>query len=349
MYLVDFVRFGAMAAGWPGAGVLYAQLVEDFSTGMMRRGVEDYCALTGLSDKHVANSFDRLVEWGLAARVGKQRFRKVELLDWPNELFFEAVVRGVYGQEALDEVAKGNRAAELCPSEGPSVPAVNYAMQYLLGTYADRGLVRMVPTEPSDATGKGYVVMRDENRTRTAFFLKTYTVQCVTTANYSNTTAIRTSVFPDRLPEGMKVQAPNSNQQQRAVKSRRYDKLPETSSGFVYWPNDKLQLDAANYPVILDLLRYWNEVNQSSEWMNWKLYIPVRECLLDQGFTPEQLKEAFRRKQSDPFWSGKTMSLYRLCTNSHIIHELLAKPKTHDRYARGMAPRPTGEVEIFEF
>jgi len=408
---VDLVRFGALAAGIPAVGDLYAQVVHDYFVGTPSRKAEDYSLLTGLSTKQVGRSFDTLQEWGLVSRRGSNRSRKLVLEEAPNLEFARAVVMGLYGPEQVSALEADGADFPYTPVHGDHAPLAAFALAVLLRRYGDRGFYHWSPPEPTEKSGSGYVVLSEVGDWRHLLYCysisssliyttfvtiyKRYTVEQmspkfspffedlltppltvyrrahvskresrletletfelflpetpVANAETPSGTPLNPSIsiYSDDLPCGLGIPEQTTPTRGRAAKARRFETLPATSGGFVYWPNDKLPLDP-NYAAAVDVLTYWNEQVGTGERMNWKLYIPVRECLVEQALSPADLQRAIRAVKVHTYWAGK-MTLYKLCSNPHIIRELLGVRNGHDRFARSMPAIPRKDAVAVEF
>lgn len=354
----DLIRFGGVAAGVPATAAVYHQLWADYCVGRKARPAADFARLTGLGVKQVGRVFDRLVEWGLVAKQTKPQ--RLVIGTWPNRAFCRDVVVGLYGLDAVQRLDSGTLAAELCPTSGQGDPVCNYAVQSLVALYGRLGLYSTPLPMPSEAAGQGYVVfaevdikgvdMRSVTLSLGSLWLEPKGYNSSRADVHSGSTGPRADVHLDEyqldLSTMVNVEKP-VKQQVRAARAKRYETIPATSSGFVYWPNDRLPLDSEYYPTVVALLDYWNDVAGTGERLSWKLYIGVRSLLVEEALDPEDLQRAFRELANDPFWAGK-LSLYKLSNNVHLVREVLIK-RRGDRFARSMPAQPQGDMQVYSF
>lgn len=397
MHLVDFVRYGSMAAGLPGAGMLYAQLVHDYLSGERKRSAQDLSLLVDVTPRQVERLIAQLEEWGLVSRVGSTRARRVLLVGAPNQEFCRSVVKGYYGVDVLDRVEQGESLVDLQPMGALGTPVADLAVATVGQLYAHRNLVRLELPKPNDDTGKGAVrIYGDVDLFRHVLFCLSF-IKKVTAFPITFSTKIKEEqmsqlgkrssgqqeylgeVLPGFLADvaigdaeeahvanrtkdlpadiawysimdtlGLELpEKSGATRKQRQAKQRRYDVAPEHSNGFMYWPNDKLIIDS-HYPTVVDLLAYWNDLVGTDERLNWKLYIEVRECLVEQAIDPDDIKRAFREMAADEYWQDK-ITMFKVCKNPHLIREYMRKTVKHDRFARNMPAQPRGGLTAVDF
>jgi hypothetical protein len=373
---VDLVRYGSIAAGLPQVGTLYTQLVEDFFTGRPKRTAEEFATLAGVTTKQVARYFETMEQWGLIRREGSTRARKVVLLEAPNLEFCSAVATAVYGAEVCESTSSG-----LAPVKGPSHPIADLAVGTLVARFFVHKFCGYSFSLPSEATGKGYVVSAASpdyghfdyghgllyTLYKDIVFINTLSIKEITKqmsliqegvdrADVPNTGHVRADVpnpqmtaYPLQLPPGLELPSlPRaSTRKSTSAKKRRYETVPENSNGFVYWPNDKLPLDP-RYEDVCAVLEYWNKVVGTGEHLNWRLYIPVRECLVEQGLTVDQLRQATDKVPTHDFWADK-LTLYGLCTKPHLVREFVGRRNGHDRLVRNSPATPRKDAVAYEF
>lgn len=356
MHLVDVVRYGSAAAGKPQAGMLYAQLVHDYVRGQTLTA-QDYAALVGVVPRQVQRYLKDLSDWGVITIKGRTRGRKVLLESAPNLQFCEAIVTGMYGPEVLEDVRKGNRAAELCPNTGHSDPVANYAVQVLLGLYANRPFVTYSYSQPTATSGTGAVKLVTNSDISFGHPLVDMLKEVVVVSNYvqilssnermSECADVRMlATYPTELPAGILVEPKTMSQQVRAAKTKR-DTLPENSFGLVYWPMTRLrEIDVEHFDTVSEVLDTWNETVGTGEKLNPRLYARIRNLLVEESLTTDQLYQAFRAARIDSFWKDKM--LWTLSGNPSNIRGLLKQHK-HDRLGRNMDVHPKGEVIAVEF
>lgn len=368
MHCVDFVRFGAMAAGQPLAGTLYAQAVWEHTQGLGPRTTDEYAFLLGIGPRQVFRVWERLEAWGLVRRVGSTNKRRVELLGWPNERFCEDVIDGVFGSDFRSRESK--QAEGMClnyrPCVGSFQPMSALAVAVVLKRYGNSDFFpyfAQLVTSELMTSAHSYLNMYTYTRTTDHEVSKEQMSQVdMSQAGAAHgpelvpgtyvvivgDTPDDMTVYPTTLPAGFTLPSvrPVSAMKSRAGKQRRYETLPEHSNGFVYWPNDRLPLDEQYYPTIMQLLADWQALFGTTEYLNWKLYIPLRECLAERGLSREQLQRAFQVASTDRYWKDR-LTLYRLASNPHIVQELLQKAARPDPYLRhaavgAAAGAPTG-------
>lgn len=378
MSVANLVRFGSIAVERPEVGLVYAQLLSDGLTGRAEaRGAEELCALVGVKSKlTVYRAVDTLVEWGLLARGGSRRAPKYLIGLAPNLSFCEDVVRGMFGQEVLDDVQQGNRGAQLIPTAGPRQSVVEYALAAIHDRFTQREFFQFVMPSHSQHTGTGYVtfayglcpgkldewkgkVLGEQTDLYTSsrispelveFYGEVY-IQAVNNESVSvvrvekgqETLYLRDihilcnhSVFPTVVPLGF-VSPSISTRAGRAAKTRR-ETLPATSRGFVYWSKDDLQKDTEYFQSVVDLVQYGNQLFRLGETVNWQLYIVVRNCLDEEEISADQIRKAFKAASVDAFWKDKA-SVMKLCKDPNRIRELSRK-SGHDPYIRSTPALP---------
>lgn len=353
MRTVDLVRYGSCAIRNPVVGELYAQLVHDWLVGKTRTDRE-YAALCGVTTTTVTRTWQLLEYWGLITRMGGTRARRIVLMPMPNRKFCEDVVVGMYGQEALESVALGN-PAELCPSEGPSDPVVNYAVQQLLGLYGEADCVSYGFPEPDVRTGTGSVVHADLGTSD----YNQLSFKAVAVCSYTNYThvlltrdlitigATEIATYPVNLPSGLKIDRKYSTPKQRAARNRKYV-LPDNSFAMLYWPMEKIKdVDVEYYDTIENLVTYWNTVFSHQEKLDRKIYTRFRYLLVEQEISEEKIRDAIKAASIDKFWSQHAV-LSSLINDAGRMRKLSTQ-NTHDRLGRGFNAIPRGEVVAVEF
>jgi hypothetical protein len=374
MKTIDFVYYGAAAAGSPLAGPIYAQLLEDALLGYPYRSLDDLALIVGVGAKQAGRLLDTLVEWGVVRKQGYGRARKFVVGMPPNLAFCRAVLEGVYGEGYAQIINPPGSHTELetfgalfVPNEGPPVIVASAAVAVLVSLYAGKQYRHLLMPPPSGQDG--YVVWQGLTPLLGGLelgqMLNQYAVSSpvVVKADHGKIQIEQMSVsvsddpkavvyahYPTTLPAGLVVPPPNKTRRGRAgtaASGKRCQKLPDSSAGFVYWPVGKLELDTEHYPQVVRLLEHYNETFETDNRLNWKLYVPIRECLVEEGFVAEDLARAVTQARHDPWWRDK-MNAYKLFKNPHIIRELLGKAR-NDRLARGFDPQPLGEAVEFTF
>lgn len=378
MLVVDLVRFGSVAIERPEVGLVYAQLLADGLTGKAEaRSAEELCVLVGVKSKPTLYSvIDTLVEWGLVSRGGSRRTPKYLLGLAPNLTFCEDVVRGLFGQEVLDDVQKGSRRAEIISTAGPRHPVVEFALSSLHERFTQHRFFSFVMPSHSNDTGTGYVSFaydlcpgkQSEWKVKVLgpqtdlynpsgipaesvnFWGDVYVkpiynegVSVVRVDKGQETLYLRDlhilcnlSVYPTVVPLGF-IAPTNSTRAERIAKARR-ENIPASSGGFVYWPRTELPKDTEYFQTIENLVTYGNQLFKVGETLTWQLYIAVRKCLCEEEITEDQIRRAFKAASIDEFWKDKA-SVMKLCKDPNRIRELSRK-SGHDPYARSTMALP---------
>jgi hypothetical protein len=370
---IDFVYYGAAAAGNPLAGPLYAQLLHDATIGYPFRSTDELALILGVGTKQAGRLLDTLVEWGVVQKRGYGRARKLVVGMPPNLAFCRAVLEGVYGEGYAQIINPPGTDTQpetfgvlFVPNEGPPVLVANAAVAVLVSLFSGKEYRHLLMPAPGGQDG--YVVWQgltpllgghEPGQMLNMYISSAYRV--VSTDHQVQIEQMSVLVsddpanvvyahYPTTLPAGIVVPPPNKTRRARAstaASGKRCQKLPDSSKGFLYWPAEKLELDTGHYPQVVRLVEHFNETFETENRLNWKLYVPIRECLVEEGFVVEDLERAITQARHDPWWRDK-MNVYKLFNNPHIIRELLGKAR-NDRLARGFDPQPRGEAVEFTF
>jgi len=376
--VVNLVRFGSTAIQRPEIGLVYAQLVADGLTGKVEaRGADELCVLAGVKSKPTLYGvIDTLVEWGLLARGGSRRVPKYLIGLAPNLTFCEDVVRGLFGQEVLDDVEKGSRRAELIATAGPRHPVVEFALAALNDRFTQQRFFTFTMPSHSQHTGTGYVsfayglcpgqhdewmgkvlghqtdmlnpsgILAEKLDFWGSVYVKAIyneSVSVVRVDKGQETLYLQDlhklcnlSIFPVVVPMGF-ISPTTSTRSERVAKARR-ETIPASSGGFVYWPKSELPKDTEFYQTIDALVTYGNQLFKVGETLTWQLYIAVRKCLCEEEIPEDVMRRAFKAASIDEFWKDKA-SVMKLCKDPNRIRELNRK-SGHDPYIRSTPALP---------
>lgn len=322
----------------PEAATLYVQLVYDFLVGTPEwLGSAAYGRLMGVSPKTVSRYLTLLESWGVVKRTGSSRKPGVQLNVFPNRQFCVDVVDAFYGPEALEDVAKGNRAPDLCGFTSDHGDHVcDYAVFALLAHFGGRGFYVTHFPEPNEATGTGYVRAVDWGQTSSTYVKGVVSKEqpslCLSTRGLSVI-----AEYPAVLPEGCRIPAWDMTKSQRQARTRKLS-AEYNSFAFEHFSLVKIQdSDTEYYQVVLALVEYWNGLSKLGERLNPKLYARLRNLLVEEAIPAEDLKRAMRAAQSDKWWRDK--NLYTVCNNPSNVRTLV-KQITHDRNGLGFSPIP---------
>lgn len=357
MRTVDLVRYGSLAIRNPVVGLLYSQLVQDWLVGETRPD-RVYAAITGSSTRQVTRALDVLQHWGVLTRLGGTRARRLVLQPMVNVQWCRDVITGLHGKEGLENVVTGSTAAELCPSEGPSDPVVNYAVQQVLGLYGKANLFPFAFPESSDRTGTGSVIHADFRQNDgvdlrqsyyTAFVVSMYQphIQVLCSGSLAEMNA-QVARYPVELPATLVPNPKITSTYQRAARAKKYD-TPTNSFALLYWPMDKIkEHDAANYDTIEALVSDWNKAFGHEEKLDRKIYARIRFLLVENTISADDVRRSFKAAAIDKFW-GQNAILSSYVNDVGRIRKM-SKQNTHDRYARGFKAIPNqAEVVATEF
>lgn len=358
MRTVDLVRYGSLAIRNPVVGLLYAQLVQDWLTGQSRPD-RVYAAITGSSTRQVTRALDILQRWGVLTRLGGTRARKLVLQPTVNLQWCRDVITGLYGKEALENVVTGSTAAELCPSEGPSDPVANYAVQQVLGLYAEADLFPLAGFPDSNArTGTGSVIHADFRQNDgsdsrqsyyTAFSVCMYKPHIqVLCSEHLAEIGTHSAFYPVNLPATLVPNPKVTSTYQRAARAKKYD-TPTNSFALLYWPMDKIkEHDGANYDTIEALVADWNKAFGHEERLDRKIYARIRFLLVENTISADDVRRSFKAASLDKFW-GQHALLSSFVNDVGRVRKM-SKENTHDRYGRGFKAIPNqAEVVAVDF
>lgn len=317
----DFVRFGAISAGKPEVGSLYAQLTYDWLQGNSSAD-RAYRYLLGRSVPAVTNYKGELLKWGLLEFDGQTKKQELILHLVPNLTFCEDVIRGLYGEEHLGEVKSGKRTAAISPAWGTGHPVADYAVQLVLGVNGNNQFYTIAYPEPNERTGMGRVRV-PAMELPVSLYRETGKVAINVDGELST--------YGSEVPEDLEINAVTWKYERASKKRQR--KLPKSSFAFLYWSMQQIEeADTQYYATIAGLVEHWNDQFRANEKLDRVVYSRLRNLLVEQAISEEDIRRAFRAASLDTWWKKRAV-LGSLSNNPSWIRKL-ATHSQHDPLMR---------------
>ena len=311
-------------AGHPALASLHAVLTNDLLTHYPYRTNAELGALVGVGPKRVVQYFEMLENYGLlkVESTGSRRLIAIDFLPNP------CLVTDLLGQ--------------VPPASAGSSEAETDQLQQYFGR-ATLALINAKSAFPSlnfpkseKVVSHGYVRTWASGIDLAFYYTNKGSTLYSTKDNNSTTTTAPLEVDHNTLVNVPGLAALAVKKPKAKVVKKTSDQIPQSSFSFRFWARERLPLDTEHFANVQTVLGAWNTTMGSEIPLIGETYRLIRQNLVENGFTTDQVIQAIGNFSRDPWWAPKKPGLAVLLGKPDRLAEFVDKTPGHDRFGRNL-------------